>query len=55
MFGSDWPVCTAAASYAEVVDLASSLLAERLGQAETAMVMTANAMETYRLRFPDSP
>jgi L-fuconolactonase len=55
MFGSDWPVCTAAASYAEVVDLASSLLAERLGQAETAMVMTANAMETYRLRAPDSP
>jgi L-fuconolactonase len=55
MFGSDWPVCTAAASYAEVVDLASSLLAQRLGPAETDMVMTTNAVETYRLRRPDSP
>jgi L-fuconolactonase len=55
MFGSDWPVCTAAASYAEVVDLATSLLAERLGPAEPTMVMTANAVETYRLRLPASP
>ena len=55
MFGSDWPVCTAAASYAQVVDLASSLLAERLGPAETAMVMTANAVATYGLRRPSRP
>ena len=52
MFGSDWPVCTASASYAEVVDLASSLLVERLGAAETAMVMTANAVKTYGLGLP---
>jgi len=52
MFGSDWPVCTAVASYAEVVDLASSLLAERLGAAEAAMVMTTNAVKTYGLGRP---
>ena len=28
MFGSDWPVCTLAASYAEVLDLARAAIAE---------------------------
>jgi len=54
MFGSDWPVCIASASYADVVDLARSLLAERLGAAETAMVMADNAVTTYSLRLPRS-
>src|SRR6202012_5029276 len=34
MFGSDWPVCTLAASYAEVAALARELLAARLSPAQ---------------------
>lgn len=49
LFGSDWPVCTAVATYGEVVDLAGSLLRERLGADERAKVMATNAVETYRL------
>lgn len=49
MFGSDWPVCTLAASYAEVVALASDALAVRLGQAELDAVFRANAINVYRL------
>ena len=48
MFGSHWPGARMAlASHAEVVDLASSLLAEQLGLAETAPGTRANAGETY--------
>jgi L-fuconolactonase len=49
MFGSDWPVCTLAASYAEVVALARDALAARLGPAELDAVFRANAISTYRL------
>jgi L-fuconolactonase len=49
MFGSDWPVCTLAASYAEVVALARDALAVRLGPAELDAVFRANAISTYRL------
>jgi L-fuconolactonase len=49
MFGSDWPVCTLAASYAEVVTLARDALAVRLGQAELDAVFRANAINVYRL------
>jgi L-fuconolactonase len=49
MFGSDWPVCTLAASYAEVVALARDALAVRLGPAELDAVFRANAIGTYRL------
>jgi L-fuconolactonase len=49
MFGSDWPVCTLAASYAEVVALARDALAVRLGQAELDAVFRANAINVYRL------
>ena len=50
VFGSDWPVCTAVASYAEVVGLTWSWLGERLGHEEAAMVMMTNAAETYSLQ-----
>ena len=50
LFGSDWPVCTAVASYAEVFGLARGLLGERLAPDEMKMVMTTNALETYRLQ-----
>jgi L-fuconolactonase len=49
IFGSDWPVCTLAASYAEVVSLARDALAVRLGPAELDAVFRTNAISTYRL------
>ena len=50
LFGSDWPVCTAVASYTDVVELTRGLLAERLAPDEIEMVMTANTLEIYRLQ-----
>ena len=52
MVGSDWPVCTLAASYAEVLDLAVSLLSSRLGAADVAAVLAGNAQAIYRLQLP---
>jgi L-fuconolactonase len=49
MFGSDWPVCTLAASYREVLDLAVALLAGRLGSAGMDAVLGANAARIYGL------
>jgi L-fuconolactonase len=50
MFGSDWPVCTLAASYHEVITLARALLDGRLSPAETGAVFGANAVAAYGLR-----
>jgi L-fuconolactonase len=52
MFGSDWPVCTIAASYAEVTALAQELLASRLTESEQAAVFGATAASVYRLHVP---
>jgi L-fuconolactonase len=49
MFGSDWPVCTLAAGYAEVVAVARDALAPRLGPAELHAVFAANAISAYRM------
>jgi L-fuconolactonase len=49
MFGSDWPVCLLAASYARVVATAKELTSE-LTATERARVFGATAIETYRLR-----
>jgi L-fuconolactonase len=48
MVGSDWPVCTLAASYAEVWALAGGLVAA-LGAAERAAVLGGTATRVYRL------
>jgi L-fuconolactonase len=48
MFGSDWPVCLLAASYAEVVGAARDLFGA-LSAAEQARIFGATAMEAYRL------
>ncbi|TDC78537.1 amidohydrolase family protein [Streptomyces hainanensis] len=48
MFGSDWPVCLLAASYAEVVGAAEELTAA-LGPAERADVFGDVAARVYRL------
>jgi L-fuconolactonase len=56
MFGSDWPVCTLAAGYGEVLRLAVAALDGRLSPAELDGVLAGNAAQWYRLRFtaPDS-
>jgi L-fuconolactonase len=48
MFGSDWPVCTLAASYAEVLDLARSAIAE-LSADEQEAVLAGTARRFYGL------
>ena len=48
MFGSDWPVCLLAASYAEVVETAETLTAS-LTPTERQAVFTTTATTTYKL------
>jgi L-fuconolactonase len=48
MFGSDWPVCTLAASYGEVLDLARAALAG-LGDGERDEVLGETARRFYGL------
>jgi L-fuconolactonase len=49
LFGSDWPVCTLAASFADVAQLARAALAARLSDGELDAVLYANAVAQYRL------
>jgi L-fuconolactonase len=51
IFGSDWPVCTLAASYGDVIALARDALESRLGPAELNAVFAANAIAAYRLEL----
>jgi L-fuconolactonase len=46
MYGSDWPVCTLAASYADVVELAESVVA-RLSADERAAILAGTARDVY--------
>jgi L-fuconolactonase len=48
MFGSDWPVCTLAASYGRVVGAAEELVND-LSTAERAAVMGGTASSVYGL------
>lgn len=48
MFGSDWPVCTLAGSYAQVVNLLADYT-RRLSAAEQAAVWGETAQRFYRL------
>jgi L-fuconolactonase len=52
IFGSDWPVCTPAASYGEVVDVARQLLSDRMARAELDAFFAGNAINVYRLQAP---
>jgi L-fuconolactonase len=52
MFGSDWPVCTLAASYAEVLDLAHATL-DALSASELVAVLGGNARRIYSLGTSD--
>lgn len=49
MFGSDWPVCRLAASYADVVDAARTLT-EGLTDDERQAVFATTAERVYGLR-----
>ncbi|WAJ28538.1 amidohydrolase family protein [Antarcticirhabdus aurantiaca] len=49
IFGSDWPVATLAASYAEVANLARTLLSARFGPEALAKIFGGNAARFYRL------
>jgi L-fuconolactonase len=47
MFGSDWPVCTLAASYAEVANLARTLLSSHFGPEDLHGIFEKNAARFY--------
>jgi L-fuconolactonase len=49
MFGSDWPVCLLAASYAQVLETFQVLLRE-LSDEEQAMIFGGNATKFYQLQ-----
>jgi L-fuconolactonase len=51
MFGSDWPVCLVAASYAQVVG-ALEEYARKLSPADRGKVFFANAARFYGLEMP---
>ncbi|MFG2502764.1 amidohydrolase family protein [Streptomyces sp. NPDC048441] len=48
MFGSDWPVCTLAATYGEVIDAARELT-DSLSDSERAALFAGTAIRVYRL------
>ena len=48
IFGSDWPVCTLAASYRRIVDLAEDLIGH-LSSDEQVSVFSSNASKIYEL------
>ncbi|MCZ4260630.1 amidohydrolase family protein [Limimaricola sp. G21655-S1] len=50
VFGTDWPVCTLAASHAEVTRLARDLLGELYGPEDMARIFETNAIEFYKLK-----
>lgn len=49
VFGTDWPVCTRAASYGAVTALARALLGEIFGAEDLAKIFETNACRFYRL------
>jgi L-fuconolactonase len=51
VFGSDWPVCLVAASYARVIDVCGQAIGD-LPAAERERIFGGNAVELYRLPVP---
>ena len=54
IFGSDWPVCTVAATYAQWISTARELFTE-LNMEEQALIFGGNAIQIYGLDVPVSP
>ena len=48
IFGSNWPVCLVAASYAQVYDALSEVLGD-VAADERSLIFGANAISAYRL------
>ncbi len=53
LFGSDWPVCLLAASYAHVIDACGQAIGD-LATTERERIFGGNAVELYRLHVPAS-
>ncbi len=53
LFGTDWPVCTLAASYDTVVGVAEQLTAS-LSDSERAAIFGGNATRVYALQHRDT-
>jgi L-fuconolactonase len=51
VFGSDWPVCLLAASYAHVIDACGQAIGD-LPFADRERIFGGNAVELYRLLIP---
>lgn len=51
VFGSDWPVCLVAASYAHVIDLCGQAIGD-IPIADRERIFGGNAVELYRLPVP---
>ena len=51
LFGSDWPVCLLAASYAEVLDAYRRAI-DGISRADREAIFGANAMRCYRIAVP---
>ncbi len=49
MFGSDWPVCTVAATYGDVMQAARDLTGD-LGDPEREAIFAGTATRLYRLQ-----
>lgn len=54
MFGSDWPVCTLAAGYEDVVALAEAATGH-LGETERSDVFGGTAGRVYGIGTPPAP
>jgi len=52
LFGSDWPVCTVAAKYEQVLGIVTNFI-NSLSQAEQAHIMGQNAIDFYNLEVED--
>ena len=50
VFGSDWPVCTLAATHAQVVTLARELLGSLYGPEQMRAIMETNGLRFYRIK-----
>ena len=49
MFGSDWPVCTVAAEYRQVLEIVADFVAS-LSEDEQSKIMGSNAVDFYKLK-----
>lgn len=54
VFGSDWPVCTLAATHGQVVGLAQDLLSSLYGPEQMQAIMETNGLRFYRIKRTDA-